>query len=236
MQAIILNSGVGSRLGSYTENKPKCMVELEFGETILSRQLRLLCEAGVKDIVITTGYLHEKLMAYVKSLPFDLNYTWVHSEAYLQTNYIVSLDKVEDVEEDVLLFHGDLVFSEEVLERLLECKESSVVVDSNMPLPEKDFKAKLKDGRIDKIGISYFGEDCVALQPFYHLKKHEWLLWKNEIRSFCESGKVKVYAEEAYNNQSELAIKPLDINGKMCGEIDNEQDLINMRKWLKENE
>ena len=29
MRAIILNSGIGSRMGEYTSDKPKCMVEIK---------------------------------------------------------------------------------------------------------------------------------------------------------------------------------------------------------------
>ena len=42
MKALIYNSGTGSRMGKLTEDKPKCLLPLPGGETILSRQLRLL--------------------------------------------------------------------------------------------------------------------------------------------------------------------------------------------------
>ena len=42
MKALILNSGMGSRMGDLTRKYPKCMSELLPNETIVSRQLRLL--------------------------------------------------------------------------------------------------------------------------------------------------------------------------------------------------
>ena len=40
MKALILNSGLGHRMGVLTSEHPKCMTELSAGQTILSRQLR----------------------------------------------------------------------------------------------------------------------------------------------------------------------------------------------------
>ncbi len=40
MKAIILNSGLGHRMGVITKEHPKCMTEISHRETILSRQLR----------------------------------------------------------------------------------------------------------------------------------------------------------------------------------------------------
>lgn len=234
MQAVILNSGMGSRLGSYTKNHPKCMVELSDGETILSRQLKLLKKAGIKDIIITTGYMQDTLIRYAEGLNLDLNYTWVYNADYTTTNYIVSLDKIGMATGDIILMHGDLIFSYSVLERLLETGESSVIIDSASELSEKDFKAKLKDGRVDKIGINYFGKDCVALQPMYYLKERDWLMWKQKIRLFCAQGRTNVYAEEAYNAEEELLISPVDLVEGFCGEIDNEKDLEQMCRKIKE--
>ena len=42
MKALILNSGMGKRMGVLTSEHPKCMTEIKDGETILSRQLTLL--------------------------------------------------------------------------------------------------------------------------------------------------------------------------------------------------
>ena len=39
MKALILNSGMGSRMGVLTSEHPKCMTEISGRETILSRQL-----------------------------------------------------------------------------------------------------------------------------------------------------------------------------------------------------
>lgn len=55
MKALILNSGSGTRMGVLASQHPKCMTEISSRETILSRQLRMLSEVGVTQVVITTG-------------------------------------------------------------------------------------------------------------------------------------------------------------------------------------
>ena len=49
MKALILNSGLGSRMGVLTSEHPKCMTEISARETILSRQLKLIAEAGIEE-------------------------------------------------------------------------------------------------------------------------------------------------------------------------------------------
>ena len=56
MKALILNSGLGSRMGVLTSEHPKCMTEISAHETILSRQLKIIADAGIEEVVMTTGY------------------------------------------------------------------------------------------------------------------------------------------------------------------------------------
>ena len=56
MKALILNSGLGSRMGVLTSEHPKCMTEISTHETILSRQLKMIANAGIEEVVMTTGY------------------------------------------------------------------------------------------------------------------------------------------------------------------------------------
>ena len=62
MKALILNSGMGTRMGILTAEQPKCMTEISSRETILSRQLQSLADAGVDEVVITTGAFADVLV------------------------------------------------------------------------------------------------------------------------------------------------------------------------------
>ena len=88
MKALILNSGLGHRMGDITKTRPKCMTEIPGNETIISRQLRLLVEAGVRDAVITTGYFDQVLVDYCHSLFLPVRFQVVRNPVYDRTNYI----------------------------------------------------------------------------------------------------------------------------------------------------
>lgn len=227
MKALILNSGLGSRMGALTQEHPKCMTDLNDRETILSRQLQLLCDAGITEVVITTGYYHTVLEEYCAGLGLPLQYEFVRNPVYDQTNYIYSIycAKEQLQDQDVLLLHGDLVFEGSVLQDLLAFPHSCMKVSSTVPLPEKDFKAVVQDGLVKKVGIEFF-EDAVETQAMYKLNAKDWNIWLNEIIAFCESDRRKCYAEVALNQVTDKCIiYPYDVKDRLCAEIDNPEDL-----------
>ena len=202
MKALILNSGMGKRMGVLTSEHPKCMTEISKSDTILSHQLKLLKAEGIKDIVITTGYFDDILVNYCNSLELGLNYTFVKNPKFDSTNYIYSIYCAKEyLDDDVIMMHGDLVFETKVLEEVINYPDSCMTVSSTLELPQKDFKAVIEDGKITKVGIEFF-DHAMAAQPLYKLKKEDWKKWLDEICNFCENGTTSCYAENAFNEIS----------------------------------
>ena len=235
MKALILNSGLGSRMGTLTKEHPKCMTEIAPGETIVSRQLRMLCEAGIRDVVMTTGVFADVLQEYCSGLGLPLEITYVLNPRCRETNYIYSIYCArKELEDELLLMHGDLVFGRDVLQEMLASPVSCMTVSTAVPLPEKDFKAVLDGKLIRKVGIEFF-DHAAAAQPLYFLRKESWMKWLAKIEEFCEAGNTGVYAENALNALDGAAeIHALDIGEKLCGEIDNPEDLERMKGLLYE--
>lgn len=249
MKALILNSGTGSRMGEITRWHPKCMTMLSEQESIVSRQLRQLYEQGVQDIVITTGPFEEILKAHCEETisrlkansqvgQIPLHITFIHNPEYKSTNYIYSIYNARKyLDDDLILLHGDLVFEDSVLTQAVGHSESCMIVSSTARLPEKDFKAvisKDKEPRIFKVGVEFF-ENALTAQPLYKLLKKDWESWLKEIAAFCEAGNRKCYAENALNHLTEIGaviLHPLDIENKLCGEIDTPEDLIRVNEAL----
>lgn len=236
MKALILNSGLGKRMGKLTNEHPKCMTPItESGETILSRQLKMLKKNNINDIVITTGLFDRVLINYCDSLELNMNIKFVNNPVYDKTNYIYSIYLAKDeVKDDIILMHGDLVFSEEVIKKVLFNKYSCMTVSSTKPLPEKDFKAVIQEKQILKVGIEFFNS-VKAAQPLYKIYKEEWLKWLKNIEEFCENDNVKCYAENALNAlNGNCKLYELDIKNELCEEIDNPEDLLKVCKMLTE--
>ncbi len=229
MKAVILNSGVGSRMGDLTVNKSKCLVSLNNNETILSRQLSMLIQAGVRDILITIGPYGNQIPDYVGQFFPDLQVQYVRNEEFSSTNYIYSMflaDKL--IREEILLMHGDIVLEEMVLADIINSTEKDVVIiDSTVALPEKDFKGKVKDSLISEIGINIKKADNVFfLLPVYKLSGSFMNKWMDEIEVFVSRDETGVYAENAFNSiSSELELSTMDIKGGFCMEVDTEEDL-----------
>lgn len=237
MKALILNSGMGSRMGVLTSEHPKCMTEITNRDTILSRQLKMLAEAGVEEVVMTTGAFDGVLVNYCQTLDLPIHITFVNNPIYKDTNYIYSIYCAKEyLDDDIMLMHGDLVFENEVFDQVISSKESCMTVSSTLPLPEKDFKAVIQNGHITKVGIEFFN-DAMAAQPLYMLKREAWKYWLEQIVSFCEGDNVNCYAENALNEVSDKCkIYPLDVKNLLCSEIDNPEDLAVVSARLKEVE
>ena len=82
MRAVILAAGRGSRMGSLTDERPKCLVELR-GRSLLDGQLANIRAAGIEEIAIVTGYRRD-LLADRGSVEF-------HNPCWAETNMFASL-------------------------------------------------------------------------------------------------------------------------------------------------
>lgn len=119
MKAIILAAGKGSRLGSYTEDKPKCMLPL--GKySIIERQINTLRRAGIADITVVRGYAAERItMDGVKYyINPNFNYNMVYSLFCAQL----------EIEGEVIISYGDIIYEAKVLSQLLSFPKCDIAV------------------------------------------------------------------------------------------------------------
>ena len=81
MRAIILAAGEGKRLRPYTNDKPKCMVEID-GNSLIDRQINILNANGIDDIIILGGYKSDMLKGKAKKILVNPSF----SNDYICTN------------------------------------------------------------------------------------------------------------------------------------------------------
>lgn len=228
MKALIFNSGIGKRMGELTKHSPKCMVKLKNSETIFERQLRLLNDVGIKDVIITTGPYEEQLKEVASKKAYqDMHFTFVHNDKYDQTNYIYSFYLTKEfLDDDFLILHGDLVFNKKLLLTILnDPHQSTCLINKKIPLPEKDFKGRIVDNKLKEVSIHIFDDNCYTFQPLYKLTKNDLKIWMNKVEEFVLAGNVNVYAENALNEVSDkLDIFPISYEKYYINEIDNVDD------------
>ena len=226
MKAVIFNSGLGNRMEDFTKHNHKSMARLKNDETIFHRQIRLLSAEGIKDFIITTGPFEEQLKGEAADFP-NLNFTFVRNPIYDKTNYIYSMYLAREYMNDDLLFlHGDLVFNRKLIHDVLNCEDkNTATVNFKKALPEKDFKGRVKDGKVLEVSIKIFDDDCFAFQPFYKMEKSTANAWIKKVEEFIEKGEDKCYAENALNEIfQDLNVRAFSYENYYIDEIDNMSD------------
>jgi choline kinase len=155
LKAIILAAGEGTRLRPYTLDRPKCLVEVD-GQSLLDRQLAVLGTEAIEHIVLIGGYRVEMLERH--SIELRMN------PRYAETNMVWTLFCAEDdLQGEVLLCYGDIVYSQEILRALLESNaDIAVAIDLDWesywrarnedPLEDAETLKLGPDGRILEIG------------------------------------------------------------------------------------
>jgi choline kinase len=155
MKAIILAAGEGTRLRPYTLDRPKCLVEVN-GLSLLDRQLSVLASEAIQPIILIGGYCGEMLER--PEIEFRVN------SRYAETNMVWTLFCAEDdLEGEVLLCYGDIVYSRDVLRAILKSQaDIAVTIDldwesywrarNENPLDDAETLKLAADGKILEIG------------------------------------------------------------------------------------
>lgn len=122
MKVIILAAGEGTRLRPYTLERPKCMVAVN-GTSLLERQLAVLHTCGLDDITLIGGYRADMLPT--QGITIRTN------PRYFETNMVWTLFCAEeDLEGEVIIAYGDIVYSADILRTLLaDDSDIAVAID-----------------------------------------------------------------------------------------------------------
>ena len=155
LKVVILAAGEGTRLRPYTLDRPKCMVEID-GVSLIDRQLEVLKSEGIGDIVIIGGYKSEMLKR--GDIKLKVN------DRYFETNMVWTLFSAEEeLEGDIIVSYGDIVYSKNILKALIKSKaDIAVTIDmkwegywrerNENPLDDAETLKLRKDGTISEIG------------------------------------------------------------------------------------
>lgn len=236
MQAIILAAGMGRRLGEFTADNTKCMVEVN-GIRLIDRMLMQLGRLKLSRIIIVIGYEGKRLKNYIERNYPDRPIIFVENDIYDKTNNIYSLWLTRGymAEEETLLLESDLIFEDSVLRTAIDSpyKDCALISkyeswmdgtmvciddDNNIVnfIPKKAFDYNDVDVYYKTVNIYKFSKEFCVNHYLPFLEAYIRVLGQNE------------YYEQVLRVITLIdgsGLKALPITGKLWYEIDDVQDL-----------
>jgi len=108
-EAIVLAGGFGTRLQHIVNDVPKPMAPIN-GIPFLSFLFKKLIAAGLEHVILSTGYLHEKIESYYGNSFETLRISYSREEEPLGTGGAILLAMSKTETEDVFVLNGDTLF------------------------------------------------------------------------------------------------------------------------------
>ena len=246
MQAIILAAGTGSRLGKYTKENTKCMLEVN-GRTLISQALEMLNNVGITKLILVVGYKRENLIEHVGNRYKNIEIEYIENPIYNKTNNIYSLYLAKDelAKDDTLLLESDLLFEESILKKLLEDKRASLAVVDKYQAWMDGTAVTLSEN--DDI-LGFYGKKAFRFQDveeYYktvNIYKFSKEFSKNVYIPFLEAYSKAMGDNEYYESVlrvilllEDQELKALRLNGEKWYEIDDIQDKANAEIIFAQN-
>lgn len=229
MTYIILAAGKGNNLHPLTLKYAKTSYKLDEKTTILQRMVRSIRKADKEaEIVVVIGYLAEDIK---KELDGE-NVKFVANPFYEVTNSITSLWFARDYleRENVAIVHGDVVFSDCIIESYLvrQTEYPYVLVDSSIQKTGA-YNAVIKDDQIlvmSKKLENYTAKYCCMTK----LDPVSSRLLKQEIDEMINANMYDQFFEDSLVQMimfHDFQLFCVDIAGKKWAEVDSVDDLLN---------
>jgi choline kinase len=183
MQAIMYAAGVGKRLESAFDGRPKILLEFG-GKSLLEWHLVRLTEAGQRQLTLVTGYQRQCIEQALTALRerFPMQIKTVHNPDFNEGSILSLAASISTLQsspagEPVLLMDADVLYPAEFLRRLIASPHRTAL------LIDREFSAADDDPVLVPIAEG---------RPFDFVKK-----WKGEAETVGESvGFFKVAAKD----------------------------------------
>lgn len=241
MQALMLAAGLGKRLGRYTKDGTKCMVEVN-GKALIEYAIEALVKAGLKKFTLVVGYKADKLKSFIASKFNESNLNgmqieYIENDVYDKTNNIYSLWLVKDklTEDDTILLESDVIFDEKILFDFINSKDTDLAMVSKFE-PWMDGTCVLLDNNKNIVGMldkAHF--DWTDTEKYYktvNIYKLSKDFSKQYYVPFLEAYRTAFGNNEYYETVLKALVslksdcmKGFEVRGDQWYEIDDPSDL-----------
>jgi choline kinase len=210
MTGVILAAGQGARLNGGHADTPKCLVSLG-GESLLARNVRMLRNAGIADIVVVVGCGADMVR---RTCP---DATFVENSIFARTNSLYSLWLTrEHLGDGFLVMNCDVLVHPQLVTDLLSAwHEDALLVDycdEQTSYGDEEMKVIVRRGRVtdiskvmdpadadaENVGIAKFGAGGARLLV-------------DEMDAIVDAGEFKAWVPRAFKRFA--ARRPLHVIG-----------------------
>ncbi|MCD6325709.1 phosphocholine cytidylyltransferase family protein [Candidatus Bathyarchaeota archaeon] len=115
MKGLIIAAGRGERFRPFTDEYPKPLIPL-LGRPLIERVILAVREAGIKDLIIVTGYLGEKLRVFLDDgSKYGVSIKYVENERWRLGNGVSVYEARGLIDGNFILLMSDHVFNPEII-------------------------------------------------------------------------------------------------------------------------
>ena len=226
MKIVILAAGIGSRLGNPF---PKPLTPLKNGKSIMQMMIENIDNYFCQhDVYVVVGFKKNSIMENFPQLAY------IYNPYFDQTNTAKSLVRAlkKCKGESVLWFNGDVVFDEKLLDNLqphIDKDISFVAVNTNS-VGDEEVKYTLKDGFVNQLSKEVKNGLGEAVGVNFISKNN--LTQYIERLEECDNNDYFERGIELLIEKDNAKVKAVDISAFNCMEIDFQEDLENVNKFL----
>lgn len=229
-QAVLLAAGRGSRLAPYTDDRPKCLVEVA-GRPIVDGLLDALAASGVAELVVVTGYRGDALRRHLGRRRAGVGIHYVEAPAWETTNNICSLAAAAPaIAGGFLLLESDVAAEPAVVAAIAAPDRMAVAVYTG-GMTGTGVRFDAATGAIRDLLLGAHRGDTRGLAKtvnFTSLSASTWAIYHARLAAWIAAGRTDAYYEAVLAElvaEDAVALRAADVTGLRWWEIDDAADL-----------
>jgi choline kinase len=241
MRAIILAAGRGSRL-QQAQLRPKCLLEFG-GASLLERHLQLLRDAGVAEVVLVLGFMHETVAAFLQNWHGPPHAQIVVNPRF-ELGSVLTLDTAAAAMRrggDVLVMDADVLYDQRIMRSLVagEAPVNRLLIDREFEPGAEPVKVCVRAGvpieLRKQLGADLSYDTIGESVGFFRLSEAAAARLASIVAGYVQGGRADQPHEEALRDllrEASQVFEVADVTGLPWIEIDFPADVERARQEI----